>query len=88
MTTFTDKEIIVKLFLRKKSPIAYVWLGWKQAFEFWLRVWDIELTLVPNLQIKPRKYSPEKYVWYIENRHGGTVTTTSLYAKAGFQKVL
>ena len=26
---------------------------------FWLRVWNIELTLVPSLQIKPRKYSAE-----------------------------
>ena len=31
---------------------------------FYLRVWDIELTLVSSLQIKPRKYSAGKYVWH------------------------
>ena len=29
---------------------------------FWLKAWNIELTLVTSLQIKPRKYSAEKYV--------------------------
>ena len=28
---------------------------------FWLRAWNIELTLVSSLQIKPKKYSPRKY---------------------------
>ena len=31
---------------------------------FWLRVLHIELTFVPNLQIKPKKYSARKYVWH------------------------
>ena len=30
---------------------------------FWLRVWNIEFTLVLSLQIKPRKCSAGKYVW-------------------------
>ena len=30
---------------------------------FWQRVWNIELTLVPSLQIKPKKYWARKYVW-------------------------
>ena len=30
---------------------------------FRLRVWNIELTLVHSLQIKPKKYSARKYVW-------------------------
>ena len=30
----------------------------------WLRVWNIELALVPSLQIKSRKYSAGKYVWH------------------------
>ena len=29
---------------------------------FWLRISNIELTLITSLQIKPRKYSAEKYV--------------------------
>ena len=29
---------------------------------FWLRAWNIELTLVPSLQIKPKKCSAKKYV--------------------------
>ena len=32
--------------------------------DFWLRAWNIELTLVPSLQIKPKKYSARKYVWH------------------------
>ena len=31
---------------------------------FWLRVWNIELTLVLRLQIKQRKYSAGQYVWH------------------------
>ena len=31
----------------------------------WLRVWNIELTYVPSLQINQRKYSAEKYVWHL-----------------------
>ena len=31
---------------------------------FWLRLWNIELTLVPSVQIKLRKYSAAKYVWH------------------------
>ena len=31
---------------------------------FWLRVWNLELTLVPSLQIKPRKYLAGIYVWH------------------------
>ena len=31
---------------------------------FSLRVWNIELTLVPSLQIKPNKYSARKFVWH------------------------
>ena len=30
----------------------------------WLRVWNIELTLVPSLKIKPRKHSAGKYMWH------------------------
>ena len=29
-----------------------------------LRVWCIELSLVPSLEIKPKKYSARKYVWH------------------------
>ena len=29
----------------------------------WLRVWNIELTLAPSLQIKPRKHSAGKHTW-------------------------
>ena len=32
--------------------------------DFWLRAWNIELTLVLSLQIKPKKYSARKYVWH------------------------
>ena len=31
---------------------------------FWLRACNIERTLVPSLQIKPKKYSARKYVWH------------------------
>ena len=31
---------------------------------FCIRVWNIELTLVPSLQIKPKKYSARKHVWH------------------------
>ena len=31
---------------------------------FWLRVWNTDLTLVPSLHIKLRKYSARKYVWH------------------------
>ena len=31
---------------------------------FWLMVWNIELTLIPRLQIKSRKYSVGKCVWH------------------------
>ena len=31
---------------------------------FCLRVWNTDLTLVPSLQIKLRKYSARKYVWH------------------------
>ena len=31
---------------------------------FWLRVLNVEFTFVPNLQIKPKKYSAIKYVWH------------------------
>ena len=30
---------------------------------FWLGAWNIELALVPSLQIKLKKYSSRKYVW-------------------------
>ena len=30
----------------------------------WLRAWNIELTFVPSLQIKPKKYSARKHVWH------------------------
>ena len=31
---------------------------------FWLLAWNIELTLVPSLHMKPQKYSARKYVWH------------------------
>ena len=30
---------------------------------FWLRVWNIELTLVPSLQVRPKKYWAWKHIW-------------------------
>ena len=32
---------------------------------FWLRVWNIELTLVPSLQTNPKKHLAVKYVWLV-----------------------
>ena len=31
---------------------------------FWLRIWNIGLTVVPGLQIMLRKYQAGKYVWH------------------------
>ena len=36
--------------------------------EVWLRVWNIELTLVPSLWIKPRKYSVGKFCFWKNKR--------------------
>ena len=56
---------------------------------FWLRAWKIELTLIPSLQIKPKKFSAKKYVWHRSLKakgHGGTVNGTSIYAGASRPK--
>ena len=48
------------IFLQKKiHRRCSTWL----EIGFWLRVWNIELTVVPSLQIKPKKYWARKYVW-------------------------
>ena len=44
---------------------------------FWQRIWNIELTLVPSLQIKSRKNSAGKYVW--PRRFYFTGDMTNLY---------
>ena len=31
---------------------------------FWLRAWNIELTLVPSLQVNQKKYLDRKYFWH------------------------
>ena len=46
------------IFTRKAPSQKFYWV------ENRLRVWNIELTLFPSLQIKPRKYSAGKYVWH------------------------
>ena len=62
---------------------------------FCLRVWNIELTLVPSLQIKPKKNSARKYVWHRfwkGERSSGTVHRMSVWRrsrpKGSFKKVL
>ena len=31
---------------------------------FWIRAWNIELTLVPSLQVNQKKYLDRKYLWH------------------------
>ena len=52
---------LLTLFAKKKLPRRRS-TGLKLGF--WLRVWNIELTLVTSLQIKPIKCSAGKYVWH------------------------
>ena len=47
-----------KLFSRKKLHPRCLKIG------FWLRVLNVDLNFVRNLQIKPKKYSTRKYMWH------------------------
>ena len=50
-----------KLFLPKKlSRRCSTGLN----IDFWQREWNFELTLVPSLQTKPKKFSTRKHVWH------------------------
>ena len=56
---------------------------------FWLRVWNIELTLVPSLRIKPKKYSARKYVWRLFEKaksRGATLSKRSVYIESSRRK--
>ena len=52
---------VVNYFCRKKLNRRFS-TGLK--IDFCLRTWNIELTLVPSLQIKPKKYSARKHGWH------------------------
>ena len=52
---------------------------------FWLRVLNIELTFVPNLQIKPKNIQPENMCDIVFGKakgRGRTVNRVSFYAEA------
>ena len=58
---------------------------------FCLMVWNIELTHVPSLQIKPKNNQPENMgdiIFEKEKGRGGTVNRTSLYVEAAVRRVL
>ena len=58
---------------------------------FWLRVLHIELTFIPNLHIKPKKYSAKKMCGIIFEKakgRGRKVNRASVYAKAVVRRVL
>ena len=48
------------IFAKKLHHRCSTWL----KIGSWLRAWNIELTLVPSVQITPKKYSARKYVWH------------------------
>ena len=49
---------LLTIFRKKPPSQMFEWV----EIGFWLRVWNVDLTLVPSLQIKPRKYSAGKYM--------------------------
>ena len=53
---------------------------------FWLRVLHIEFTFVPNLEIKPKKYSARKNEKAKDR--GRKVNRASVYAEAAVRRVL
>ena len=58
---------------------------------FWLRVLHIELTFVPNLQIKPKNTQPEKMCNIIFEKAKGSsrkVNRASVYVEATVRRVL
>ena len=58
---------------------------------FWLRVLHIELTFVPNLQMKPKKYSARKMcdiVFEKAKSRGRKINRASVYAEAAVRRVL
>ena len=59
---------------------------------FWLRVLHIELTFVPNLQIKPKKILSQKkmcdIVFEKAKGRGRKVNRASVYAEAAVRRVL
>ena len=59
-TKILDSFKLFTIFVKKlyRSCLTGLKIG------FWPKVWNIEFSLVPSLEVKQRKYSAGKYVWH------------------------